>query len=106
MLFNELKAIIENNGYIEKSKNVFWEAVKSYQEEEKNEFNEKFREYDEKELTININNVSFLAHNWPQGDTCCIVININISYKKKLVGYYDVHYNLNGDVEDDFFVIY
>ena len=47
-----------------------------------------------------------MVHNWLERDSCCVVININISYQKKLVGYYDVHYNINGGVEDDFFVIY
>lgn len=106
MFFHELKTIIENNHYIEKSKTLFWKAMKNYREEEKDEFNKKFKGYDEKELTININDVAFLAHNWPEGDRCCVVINIDISYGKKSVGYYDVHYNINGDVEDDYFVIY
>ncbi len=106
MFFDELKTIIENNNYIEKSKILFWEAMKNYQKEENEEFNKKFKEYDEKEVAIDINDVSFLAHNWPEGDSCYVVININISYQKKLIGYYDVHYNINGDVEDDYFVIY
>ncbi len=106
MFFDELKTIIEDNNYIEKSKILFWEAMKNYQKEENEEFNKKFKEYDEKEVAIDINDVSFLAHNWPEGDSCCVVININISYQKKLIGYYDVHYNINGDVEDDYFVIY
>lgn len=106
MFFDELKTIIENNNYIEKSKKLFWKAMKNYQEEEKDEFNKKFKEYNEREMTINVNDVSFLVHNWPEGDSCCVVININISYEKKLVGYYDVHYNINGDVEDDYFVLY
>lgn len=106
VFFDELKTIIENNNYIEKSKILFWEAMKNYQKEENEEFNKKFKEYDEKEVAIDINDVSFLAHNWPEGDSCCVVININISYQKKLIGYYDVHYNINGEVEDDYFVIY
>lgn len=46
MFFDELKTIIENNNYIEKSKKLFWKAMKNYQEEEKDEFNKKFKEYD------------------------------------------------------------
>ena len=85
MFFDELKTIIENNNYIEKSKKLFWKAMKNYQEEEKDEFNKKFKEYNEREMTINVNDVSFLVHNWPEGDSCCVVININISGSSRVM---------------------
>ena len=55
-----MKTIIENNNYIEKSKILFWEAMKNYQKEENEEFNKKFKEYDEKEVAIDI----MMFHFW------------------------------------------
>ena len=33
MFFDELKTMVENNNYIEKSEKLFWEAIKNYQED-------------------------------------------------------------------------
>ncbi|MDO4167676.1 MAG: hypothetical protein Q4D32_09760 [Eubacteriales bacterium] len=106
MLFDALSDIIISNNFIEKSNESFWETFQKYQKEHCQEFNKIFVNYSSTNLTLTVNDVSFLAHNWPDHDYCCIVINSTIEYNNKIMGYYDVHYRLNGEVDDDFFVLY
>ncbi|MCM1179626.1 MAG: hypothetical protein NC347_05165 [Clostridium sp.] len=105
-MLKELQEIITKNNYIEKTKESFWKTFKNYQVECLEEFNEVFCPYRAERMNIIANDVSFLVHNWPDEDYCCIVINLTIEYNDEIVGYYDVHYTLDGDVDDDFFVIY
>lgn len=105
MIIKELKEIVIKNNYIDKSKELFWEAFKNYQRECPKEFDEIFNNYSTEKINIFLNDVSFLVRNWPDEDYCYIVISIMIEYNDKNIGYYDVHYTLDGDVDDDFFVI-
>lgn len=106
MLFNELREIIIKNNLIDESKKNFWNAFHNYWKEYPDEAGEIFDCCDKEGVNTFVNDVSFLVRNWSDGDDCYIVIHITIAYHDKIVGYYDVHYTLDGDVEDDFFVIY
>ena len=106
MLFNELKEIIVKNNLIEKSKENFWDTYHNYWREDPNEASKIFNHCDTEGINTFLNDASFLVHNWPDDDYCCIVISLTIEYNDKAVGYYDVHYTLDGNVDDDFFVIY
>ena len=106
MIFKELTKIVADNNLIERSKETFWEVIKAYQEEDPEEFIENFDNYNKSNVSIEINNVSFLIHNWPSDDWCCVTVSINIMYNGKNVGYHDIHYSLDGEYDDDFFVTY
>ena len=106
MIFKELTKIVADNNLIERSKETFWEVLKAYQEEDPEEFIENFDNYNKSNVSIEINNVSFLIHNWPSDDHCCVLVNVNIVYKDKVIGYYDIQYRLDGEIDNDLFVIY
>ena len=106
MLFKELTKVVAGNNLIERSKKMFWEVLQIYQQEDPKEFTENFDNYDKRKVSIYVNNVSFLVHNWPSDAWCCVVVSINIIYNGKNVGYHDIHYSLDGEIDDDFFVTY
>ena len=106
MLHRKLKRIVDGYGLIEKSQEMFWATLKTYQQEDAGEFNIKFNDYDKSKIKIYIKSVSFSIINWPSDDYDCIKVSIGIEYNNKNAGYHDILYRLDGEIEDDYFVIY
>lgn len=106
MLFEYLARIVADNNLIEKSKKLFWEAIKTCQQDNPKIFSNSFYNYDKKDVELYIDNVIFRNHSWPSDDHCCVLVNVNIVYKDKLIGYYDIQYRLNGEIDNDLLVIY
>lgn len=106
MLSEELAKIVADNNLIEKSKELFWKVIQIYLEDNLEEFNRKFGNYDKKSVELHIDNVIFRVHSWPSDNHCCVLVNVNIVYNNKVIGYYDIQYGLNGEIDDDLLVIY
>ena len=106
MLYEELAKIVADNNLIEKSKELFWKVIQIYLEDNLEEFNRKFGNYDKRAIELYIDNVIFRVHSWPSDNHCCVLVNVNIAYNNKVIGYSDIQYGLEGEIDDDLLVIY
>lgn len=106
MLSEELTKIVSDNNLIEKSKELFWKAIQIYLEDNSEEFNRNFGNYDKRAVELYIDNVIFRVHSWPSNSHCCVLVNVNIVYNNEVIGYYDIQYRLDGEIDDDLLVIY
>jgi len=97
---------VASNNLIEKSKELFWKAIQVYQRDTPEEFSRSFDNYDKRAVELYVDNVIFRAHSWPSDECCCILVNVNIAYNDKVIGYYDIQYRLDGEIDDDLLVIY
>ena len=106
MLENMLKELIEKNKFEEKSLRIFWKTFNAYCSEEKEEFEKVFTQYSLEKMYIKVHTISFRLGNWPECNYNHIVVNIPIIYNKHELGNYEICFDLQGEVDDDYFVIY
>ncbi len=55
---------------------------------------------------MELRKISLNLGNWPECDYINVVVYVSFYYKEKTIGEYKIVYNLNGEVYDDYFVIY
>ncbi|MGL4800089.1 MAG: hypothetical protein ACRCWY_11950 [Cellulosilyticaceae bacterium] len=103
---NILKEIVTKNKLEQKSLAIFWETFEGYCVEEQKEFEKVFTQFSLEKMDIEVRAISFKLGNWPECNYNHIIVNLPIIYDKHERGYYDVYFNLDGEVEDDYFVIY
>ncbi|MDW8801456.1 hypothetical protein P8V03_09845 [Clostridium sp. A1-XYC3] len=97
--------ILDRN--IEKiSVSSFWKTFEVYRSESEEEFFKIFRDFNRSELIVKIQSVSLKLGNWPECDYNHIVVTIPIIYKNKNLGNYDLLFSLDGEIDDDYFVIF
>lgn len=70
------------------------------------EINEYFNNFQREKLNVWLHSVSYRIKNWPECDYEYIDIRMEIDYENKTIGKYEACYNMNGEYEDDYFVIY
>lgn len=106
MYVKELKEWVIKNKIEERTLIGFWKNIKEYRYDSPQEFIDNFTNYNEEKLTVQIESVSLKLGNWPKCDYNCIISTIPIIYNGKEIGYYDLLFNLDGEIFDDYFVIY
>ncbi len=87
----------------------FWLNLNTYRHEESEQFDELFWDYDKDYLKILIEDVSLhiksLEYLDPSNrDLEYVEVKIRIEYRTNHIGYYRMIFNLDGTVEDDFFI--
>lgn len=97
---------MEEYNIIEKSMTLFEEAFDQYQKGETEEFEAVFKDFNKSELNVYVNSIAYKIGDWPECKQEYIVVNIRMLYKNNPVGYYDVCFDIDGQYEDDYFVIY
>lgn len=105
-MLEQLKKIIKEYNLIEETKDSFWINFNNYRKEEKDEFEKCFSNYKDEKLNVWIHSISYKLKNWPECDCEYIIIRMDIDYDNKTVGKYEACYNMNGEYEDDYFIIY
>lgn len=88
-----------------KSIEAFWFAFNNYKEEDKEEFQNEFPNYNRAALKIEVRTISFKLGNWPYCDYNHIVVDLNVNYEGNDKGDYLVYFSLDGEIEDDFFLV-
>ena len=106
-MLEELKAMIEKYKLVERSHEMFWEVFKDYKEEEKSEFEKYFGDdYDEAKLEVEFRNIAYELLDYPECDYESIVVRMRVIYKRHEVGGFTACYTMQGEYEDDYFVMY
>ncbi|WFR56234.1 hypothetical protein QA584_21850 [Anaerocolumna sp. AGMB13025] len=105
-MLDELRGLVEKNKLIEQAKLLFSKNMEQYKIEDEEEFRSYFGSYKEDKLNIWLDSISYKVHNWPEGDYNYIMITFQLNYNNKIVGRYDACFLLNGEFENDYFVMY
>jgi len=106
MDINDLKKWIYDNGIEERTIKSFMEDFENYKCEYPEEFSRVFEKFDINNLTVDLQKISLKLGNWPVCDYNHIISSVIIIYKGKHVGSYDLLFNLNGGIYDEYFVIF
>lgn len=105
-MLEQLKTIVNKYNLLEKAKESFWLNLNAYQKEDKIEFENIFHNYNVEKLNVWIHSICYKIKNWPKCDYEYIVIRYEFDYNNNTVGKYEACYNMDGEYEDDYFVIY
>lgn len=101
-----LKKWIYENNIEERTINNFREDFEKYKHEGKEEFSKTFPDFDISELIVQLQKISLKLGNWPECDYNHIISSVIILYKGKHIGNYDLLFNLNGEIYDEYFSIF
>ncbi|WP_339303474.1 hypothetical protein [Paenibacillus sp. FSL R5-0519] len=88
---------------------AFWLNVTTFRIEEPEEFEELFWDYDEQYLKVLIEDISLHIKSLDyievgNKEREYIEVKVRIEYRSNHVGYYRIHFNIDGKIEDDFFI--
>lgn len=102
----KLKELICDKNIEERAVLSFWENFERYKNESKEEFIRIFGSFNSSELIVKIQSISLKLGNWPECDYNHIIVTMPILYKGKHLGSYDLLFSLDGQIDDDYFVIF
>lgn len=104
----ELLEFIEKFNIINRSMEAFWEHFENYKTnpEYTEEFQEHFGEFDEKSLMVSIKEISYNLQSVSKDSYEYITLYMEMVYKGKQIGHYQPVFDMKGEWEDDYFVIY
>lgn len=105
-MLEQLKTIVNQYNLLEETKESFWLNFNTYHEEDKIEFDSIFQDYNVEKLNVWLHSICYKIKNWPECDYEYIVIRLEFDYNDKTVGKYEACYKMDGEFEDDYFVIY
>lgn len=97
---------MKENNLIEKTQEFFWINFHNYRKEEKREFEEVFGDYQEEKLKVWLHSLAYKVQNWSEIDYEYIVVRMEMEYDNKAVGRYEAYFKMDGEYEDDSFVVY
>ncbi|NJD02082.1 MAG: hypothetical protein FIA99_05685 [Ruminiclostridium sp.] len=106
MDITQLKDWVVKNTADERTIKGFWKNYENYKHEDPKEFANVFGDINSSDLVIQVIRVSLNLTNWPECTHNTVSCRIPIVYKNKELGYYELIFTVNGEVEDDYFVIY
>ncbi|UNL87482.1 hypothetical protein [Priestia koreensis] len=102
----ELKQWVVEHQLEEKTVENFWKVFFLWKEEDKEEFNNTFRlEFKREELYVYTDKVALTITNWPDEDYNHVVVYLKFEYNDVYIGNYRMVFDLQGEIEDDYFVI-
>jgi hypothetical protein len=84
----------------------FWLNMDSYRVDEPEEFNELFWDYKKEDLKITIEDISLHIKNSTnlESELEYVEAKVRIEFRMNHIGYYRIIFNLDGRVEDDYFI--
>ena len=105
-MLEQLKKIVKEKYLIEKTQESFWKSFNNYRKEESDEFEIILGNYQEEKLRVWLHSVAYKIKNWSEYDYEYIVVRMELEYDNNTIGKYEACFNMDGEYEDDYFVIY
>ncbi|MBI6871795.1 hypothetical protein [Clostridium aciditolerans] len=106
MDIKKMKEWIYDSNIEKRAVSSFWKTFEIYRNESEEEFSKVFGKFNSNELISEIQTISLKLGNWPDCDYNHIAVTIPNFYKNKHVGTYDLLFSLDGQIDDDYFIIF
>lgn len=101
-----LLKFIEKFNIIDRSMELFEKNFDDYKDNYADEFNQHFKEFDRKNFEITIKTISFNLGYVSNYNHEYVSIDIEMRYHQAEIGYNYIYFDMEGNYEDDYFVIY
>lgn len=102
---DELRSWATEHNIEERTLHAFRHSMENYQKEEPEEYSRVFNSLRYCDLPGKINSISLKLENWPECSYNHIIARVDIWGKNNLIGYYELYFSLDGEIQDDVFVI-
>jgi hypothetical protein len=96
-----LNKMVEENFFVQRTIDGFWDSFSNYKREEPEEYRDIFGDEDDI-VEIDYMKLSLVLHDkQPSYSHVFLSVSYNIYFKKKEIGYYKMVFSLDGEVVDD-----